>query len=26
LLAKDRGAALVYRNSYVAAPTAELWG
>ena len=26
LLAKDRAAALVYRDSYVAAPTAELWG
>lgn len=26
LLAKDRGAALVYRDSYVARPTAELWG
>ena len=26
LLAKDRAAALVYRESYVAAPTAELWG
>ena len=26
LLAKDRDAPLVYRDSYVSAPTANLWG